>query len=81
MSGGGQGTQRGGEFTDDMEDMNKPGQKGGQASGGRQSNEADQSTGGGQQSGRGGNFADDRDKASEAGRKGGENNGGGGRQS
>jgi general stress protein YciG len=80
MSGGGQGTNRGGEFADDKESMNKPGQKGGQASGGRQSNEADQSTGGGQ-SGSGGNFADDQDKTSEAGRKEGENSGGGGRQS
>ncbi|WP_310265242.1 KGG domain-containing protein [Pseudomonas sp. 3296] len=82
MSGGGQGTHRAGEFADDddKEGMNKPGQKGGQASGGWQSSEADESTGGGQ-IGRGGNFADDRDKTSEAGRKGGENSGGGGRQS
>nr|WP_236713285.1 KGG domain-containing protein [Pseudomonas sp. Root329] len=81
MSGGGQGTNRGGEFADDKESTTKPGQKGGQAAGGRQSSDANQSAGGGQGSGRGGNFADDRDKATEAGRKGGEDSGGGGRKS
>jgi general stress protein YciG len=81
MSGGGQGTNRGGEFADDKENMSKPGQKGGQASGGQQSNKADQSSSGGQGSGRGGNFADDRDKSSGTGRNDDGMSGGGGRKS
>jgi general stress protein YciG len=81
MAGGGQGTNRGGEWADDKENMNKPGQKGGQASGGQQSNRADQSSIGGQGSGRGGNTADDRDKSTGMGRKDDDMSGGGGRKS
>ncbi|WP_371807260.1 KGG domain-containing protein [Pseudomonas sp. KK4] len=82
MAGGGQGN-RGGEFADDDSTMTQPGQKGGQASGGRQSADADQWDSDKQGMGRtgSGNFADDRDKASQAGRKGGEHSGGGGRKS
>ena len=80
MSGGGQGTNRGGEFADDKENMTKPGQKGGQASGGQQSNRADQSSSGGQGSGRGSDLTD-RDKSSDMGRKDDGMSGGGGRKS
>lgn len=80
MSGGGQGTGRGGEFADDNEGASKPGQKGGQGSGGRQSNDSDQMSSGGQGSGRGSNVTDDRDKSADMSRKGGEQGGGGGRK-
>ena len=79
--GGGQGTGRTGNMTEDQEKAPGSGQKGGQASGGRQSRDADQSTGGGQGSGRGGNFADDMEKTSGAERKGGDQGPGGGRKS
>ena len=65
----------------DKENMNKPGQKGGQASGGQQANKADQSSTGGQGSGRGSNTADDRDKSTGMGRKDDDMSGGGGRKS
>ena len=72
ISGGGQGTNRGGEFADDKQDMSKPGQKGGQASGGQQSRKPDQSPSGGRDS----NVADD--DSSDMGRKDGGMSGGGG---
>lgn len=71
------GKDKPGNFANDREKASEAGKKGGQASGGQQSQPADKSTSGGQGSGGRGNFADDREKASEAGKKGGEHSGGG----